>query len=176
MATGDYLSTKSEREYYDREARRQAWEIENFPDGQRAEFVALLHEQGYSAADAEQMASIQTAEKPRWINAMMIAELGMIRDEANPLGNALVTFASFVIAGSLPLLVFFIGLFTPISLSTAFPISIALSALALFGLGVAKVFVTGLNAFRSGLEMLLVGGLAGVVAYVVGALLKNVTG
>jgi vacuolar iron transporter family protein len=61
-------------------------------------------------------------------------------------------------------------------LSMAFPISIALSALALFGLGVAKVLVTGLNPFRSGLEMLLVGGLAGCVAYVVGALLKNVTG
>src|SRR5436190_6823471 len=100
MATGDYLSTKSEREYYDREARRQAWEIDNFPDGQRAELVELLREQGYSATDAEQMATIQTSEKPRWINAMMIAELGMIRDEANPLGNAIVTFVSFVIAGS----------------------------------------------------------------------------
>jgi VIT1/CCC1 family predicted Fe2+/Mn2+ transporter len=176
MATGDYLSTKSEREYYDREARRQAWEIDNFPEGQRAELVALLREQGYSVADAEQMAVVQTAEKPRWVNAMMIAELGMIQDGANPFANAMVTFTSFVIAGSLPLLIFLVGLFTPIDLSTAFPISIALSALALFGLGVAKVLVTGLNPLRSGLEMLLVGGLAGLVAYVVGALLKNVTG
>lgn len=176
MATGDYLSTKSEREYYDREARRQAWEIENFPEGQRAELVALLRQQGYSADDAEQMAAVQTADKPRWVTAMMIAELGMIRDESNPLTNAMATFASFVIAGSLPLAVFFIGLFTPIDLRIAFPISTALSALALFGLGVAKVFVTGLNAFRSGLEMLLVGGLAGAVAYAVGAMLKNVTG
>ena len=28
MGTGNYLSTKSERDYYDREARRQEWEIE----------------------------------------------------------------------------------------------------------------------------------------------------
>jgi VIT1/CCC1 family predicted Fe2+/Mn2+ transporter len=30
------------------------------------------------------------------------------------------------------------------------------------------------NALRSGLEMLVVGGVAAVVAYVIGALLKNV--
>jgi VIT1/CCC1 family predicted Fe2+/Mn2+ transporter len=176
MATGDYLSTKSEREYYDREAHRQAWEIENFPEGQRAELVAMLRQQGYSVEDAEQMAAVQTAEKPRWISAMMIAELGMIRDESNPLTNALATFVAFVIAGSLPLVVFFVGMFVPINLSVAFPISTGLSALALFGLGVAKVFVTGLSPFRSGLEMLLVGGLAGAVAYAVGAMLKNVAG
>lgn len=34
MGTGDYLSTKSEREYYEREALRQAWEIEQVPEGQ----------------------------------------------------------------------------------------------------------------------------------------------
>jgi VIT1/CCC1 family predicted Fe2+/Mn2+ transporter len=51
-----------------------------------------------------------------------------------------------------------------------------LSGLALFGLGAAKVFLTRLNPFRSGLEMLIVGGLAAVVAYVIGSLLKNIGG
>jgi VIT1/CCC1 family predicted Fe2+/Mn2+ transporter len=175
MGTGDYLSTKSEREYYDREAQRQAWEIEHFPEGQRAELLALLREHGYSEADAEQMVAIQTRDKARWVNAMMIEELGMLRDEANPLAKALATFLSFVLAGSLPLLVYLVGLAVPVAPETAFPISVALSAAALFGLGAAKVFVTGLNPVRSGLEMLLVGGFAGVVAYVVGALLKNIT-
>jgi VIT1/CCC1 family predicted Fe2+/Mn2+ transporter len=51
-----------------------------------------------------------------------------------------------------------------------------LAAVALFGLGAAKVFVTQRNPIRSGLEMLAVGGLAAVVAYVVGALLKGLAG
>ena len=62
----------------------------------------------------------------------------------------------------------------PIAPATAFRTSILLSALALFGLGTAKVFVTRLNPLRSGLDMLAVGGLAAVVAYVIGSLLKNV--
>lgn len=174
MGIGDYLSTKSEREYYDREARRQAWEIDHFPDGQRAELLALLREQGYSEADAERMVEVQTRDKQRWVDAMMIAELGMLRDEADPRANAVATFTSFVAFGSLPLLVYLVGLAVPIAPGTAFPVSVGLSAAALFGLGAAKVFVTGRSAVRSGLEMLVVGGFAGVVAYVVGALLKNV--
>jgi VIT1/CCC1 family predicted Fe2+/Mn2+ transporter len=176
MGIGDYLSTKSEREYYDREARRQAWEIEHFPDGQRAELLALLREAGYSEADAEQMVAVLTRDPARWVEAMMATELGMLRGDADPRANAVATFASFVACGSLPLLVYLVGLAVPIAPGTAFPVSVGLSAAALFGLGAAKVFVTGLSPVRSGLEMLLVGGFAGAVAYAVGALLKNVTG
>ncbi len=74
------------------------------------------------------------------------------------------------------MLIYLLGLLIPISAETAFPIAIALSAIALFGLGAAKVVITRLNPVRSGLEMLIVGGLAAVVAYVVGALLKGIGG
>jgi VIT1/CCC1 family predicted Fe2+/Mn2+ transporter len=175
MATGDYLSTKSVREYYDREARRQAWEIDRFPDGQKAELRALYVQHGYSDRDAEQMVAVQTREKSRWVNAMMIEELGMLREDANPVYNAIATFVAFLVAGALPLVVYLIGLVRPIAPDAAFRVSMLLSALALFGLGAAKVFVTRLNPLRSGLEMLVVGGFAAAVAYVIGALLKNVT-
>ena len=176
MGTGDYLSTKSEREYHDREARRQAWEIERFPDGQRAELRALYLAKGYSEHEADQLVAVQTRTKPRWVNAMMVEELGMVKADANPLHAAVATFVSFLLAGSLPLLAFVLDLVVPIPMDTAFRVSVLLSALALFGLGAAKVFVTRLNPLRSGLEMLLVGGFAAVVAYVIGALLKNVGG
>jgi hypothetical protein len=45
-----------------------------------------------------------------------------------------------------------------------------------FSLGAAKVLVTRLNPIRSGIEMLVVGGLAAGVAYIVGALLKGLGG
>ncbi|HKZ83685.1 MAG TPA: VIT1/CCC1 transporter family protein [Anaerolineae bacterium] len=60
--------------------------------------------------------------------------------------------------------------------SVSFPIALALSGLALFGLGAAKVLVTQRSALRSGVEMLLVGGLAASVAYAVGAALKGIGG
>lgn len=176
MAVGDYLSTKSEREYYDHEARRQEWEIDRFPEGQTAELRSLVLQRGYDEGEADQLVALQTRAKSRWVNAMMILELGMLKQESNPLHNAVATFLAFVVAGSLPLIVFIAGVFTPIAPDTAFGISVLLSGAALFGLGAAKVFVTRLNPLRSGLEMLVVGGLAAGVAYVIGAALKNVGG
>lgn len=176
MATGDYLSTKSEREYYGHEARRQVWEIEQFPDGQKVELCALYIQHGYNEDEAEQLVALQTRTQERWVNAMMIEELGMIKEDTNPIYNALATFIAFLLAGSLPLIIYLIGLVTPIAPNTAFTTSIVLSAAALFSLGAAKVFVTRLNPLRNGLEMLLVGGFAAVVAYVIGALLKNIGG
>jgi VIT1/CCC1 family predicted Fe2+/Mn2+ transporter len=107
---------------------------------------------------------------------MMINELGLMRDEKKPLTSALTTLLSFVVAGALPLLVYLVGLFAPVAPATAFPVSLALSFVALFALGAAKVLVTGLNPIRSGFEMLVVGGLAAGVAYVIGALLKGIGG
>lgn len=176
MGTGDYLSTKSEREYYDREAQRQSREIEQAPEAQKMALKTLYTQHGYTEQEAAQLVDVQTRAKDRWVNAMLIEERGMVKEETNPLYNALATFLSFVIAGSVPLLIYLLGLTTPIAPETAFATSVALSALALFGLGAAKVLVTHLNPLRSGLEMLLVGGLAAIVAYVIGASLKNIGG
>jgi VIT1/CCC1 family predicted Fe2+/Mn2+ transporter len=100
----------------------------------------------------------------------------MIPEPSKPLTKAAATLAAFVTAGSVPLLVYLLGLLMSISMAVSFPISLGLSALALFGLGAAKVLVTERNPFRSGLEMLLVGGLAAGVAYLVGSLLKGIGG
>ena len=173
MATGSYLSTKSEQEYYARERQREQWEVEHFPDGERAELYELYSRQGYNEEDASQLVEIKSRDVERWVDAMMIDELGMLKDERKPIKNALATLVSFVIAGSVPLLVYLIGFFVPLAPQAMFPISLALSGLALFGLGAAKVLVTKRSAWKSGLEMLLVGGLAAGVAYAVGALLKG---
>ncbi|MCI0521128.1 MAG: VIT1/CCC1 transporter family protein [Chloroflexi bacterium] len=176
MATGAYLSAKSEQEYYRKEWQREAWEVEHFPDGERAELIEVYRSRGYSDEDARQLVEIQSREPGRWVQAMMVDELGMLADERNPLYNGLATFLSFVVAGIVPLIVYLLGLFLPISSGAAFPAALVLSGLALFGLGAAKVRVTHLNPWRSGLEMLVVGGLAAGVAYVVGALLKGIGG
>ena len=176
MATGAYLSSKSEQEYYRKEWEREAWEVEHFPDGERAELHEVYRERGYDEGEARQLVDIQSREPTRWVKAMMLDELGMLEDERNPLFNGIVTFTSFVIAGVVPLLIYLLGLFTHISEYFAFPASVIMSGLALFGLGAAKVAVTKLNPIRSGFEMLIVGGLAAGVAYIVGALLKGIGG
>ena len=173
MATGAYLSSKSEREYYDEERRREAWEVEHFPEGERAELVEIHKAAGYSEEDARLLARIQSQDRERWVEAMMVQELGLLREDREPLLIGLATLLAFVATGAVPLLAYLAGLFVPVDPALAFPVSLALSGAALFGLGAAKVTVTGRNWFRSGLEMLVVGGLAAGVAYLVGFLLQG---
>lgn len=174
MATGAYLSAKSEKEYYDREQQRERWEVEHYPEGESAELYELYVNRGYTDEDARHLIEIQTRTVDRWVDTMMIDELNMHRDERNPLVNALATLGSFIIAGALPLLVYLLGLVIPIAPQTSFFVSLGLSGLALFGLGAAKVFITERNPIKGGLEMLFVGGLAAGVAYLVGVLLKGI--
>jgi len=176
MASGAYLSTKSGQEVYRREEERERWEVEHFPDGERAELLEVYLQRGFTRDEAGQLVEIHSRQPDRWVIAMMVDELRMLPDERKPMTSAGATLAAFVLAGSLPLVAYVAGLFIPIPPPSAFAASIVLAGLALFGLGAAKVFVTQRNPIRSGLEMLAVGSLAGVVAYVVGAFLKGVAG
>lgn len=176
MAAGAYLSLKSEREYYDRERQREAWEVEHFPDGERAEMLALYKANGYSEEEAETLVGIQSQRQEQWVDVMMVEELGLLPDDRKPVMSAVATFGAFLMAGSVPLVTYLVGLFVSIDPDLAFTLSIVLSALALFGLGAAKVLVTERSWFRSGLEMLVVGGVAAGVAYLVGYLLQGLVG
>jgi VIT1/CCC1 family predicted Fe2+/Mn2+ transporter len=176
MATGAYLSSKSEREYYERERAREAWEVEHFLDGERAEMLEIYADQGYSAQEAQALVEIQSRDPERFVDTMMIQELGLLPDERKPLLSAQATFGAFVVAGTLPLLVYVLGLVVAINPAASFPTATILSGLALFGLGAAKVRITERNWLRSGLEMLVVGGLAAAVAYLVGFLLQGLGG
>lgn len=177
MGTGDYLSTKSEREYYDKEARRLATRFDADPAAAALYLEGVYRANGgYTADDASALAALQSHTRDHWIAAVMITDLNMTREDGSPLKNALATFLAFVIAGALPLIVYLVGLVVVIPADAAFAISIVSSGVALFALGAAKVYVTHLNPLRSGLEMLIVGGFAAVVAFAVGALLKNIAG
>ena len=173
MAAGAYLSLKSEREYYDRERKREVWEVENYPEGEEAEMLALYRAQGYSEEDAATLVEIKSKNREGWVDEMMVHELGLLPDDRKPILSAVATFSAFLVAGSVPLLVYLLGLGVPIAPDTAFSVAVVLSGVALFALGAAKVLITERNWLRSGLEMLVVGGVAAGVAYLVGYLLAS---
>lgn len=178
MGIGAFLSIKSEREYLLKERERESWEAENYPEGEKRELIAIYKKQGYPKEDAEKLVEIQMRDQNRWVDAMMVNELGMIEDDRKPISAALMTFGAFLLFGLLPLLVYLVDAIfhTNLAMSTMFLISILLSGLSLFGLGAAKFFITRQNPLVSGLEMLIVGGLAAGVAYFIGVLLKPLGG
>jgi VIT1/CCC1 family predicted Fe2+/Mn2+ transporter len=104
---------------------------------------------------------------------MMHEELGLDTDEKNPLMSSVATFAAFVIAGIIPILSFLAVTFIPGLGINTFITAAVLTAIALFFVGALRSLVTGLNWIRSGLEMLFVGSIAALAAYLVGFLLKG---
>lgn len=173
MATGSYLSTKSDREYYDRERARELYEVQNFPEGEREELIEVYEKKGYSHEDAVDLVRIQSKNPERWVDAMMVHELGLLPDERTPFLAALATFISFAVAGSVPLIIYVLGGKLGVPPAWEFPSAIAFTGLALFTLGAGKHFVTQRSWIRSGFEMLLVGGVAAAVAYLIGYLLRG---
>ena len=82
--------------------------------------------------------------------------------EHSPFRHGVVTFISFVLAGFLPLTPYVFGL------KTTFSLSVVTVALSLFLVGSVRSFFTKKSWFIGGTEMLLVGGIAALVAYFVG--------
>ena len=81
--------------------------------------------------------------------------------------GGVITFVAFVIAGLLPLIPFFIA-----DPQNMLQYSIVATAIAFFVVGMSRVIITHRNWFISGLEMLVVGGIAAAVSYAVGLLVS----
>jgi DNA damage-binding protein 1 len=152
MGMGDALSTKAENEHILNERRREAWELENYKDGEVKEMVDIYEEKGMKRMHAEVMLRIMAKYHDIFLDNMMLHELGMqVPDEdENPWKAGLVTFCSFVFFGLFPLLGYCIFAQYNLDLVTLFSISCVLSAIMLFVLGVCKSRFTGQKWWASG--------------------------
>ncbi len=176
MAFGDYLSTKAEREYHGAEREREEWEVDNHLQGEKREMIEIYIGRGLSRGDAERVVDIISKKKKTFVDIMMLEELGIVEDDESPLNNAVATFVSFAVFGVIPLLTYVLGTFSGFAAANQFVMASVLTGLALFTLGALKVQVTRRNILVSGLEMLLLGGIAAAVAYGIGYFLAGVVG
>lgn len=90
-----------------------------------------------------------------------------VRDEHSPGMHGVVTFLSFLFAGFFPLIPFVF------SFKESFITSLVLVALSLFLIGSARSVFSKKGWFEEGVEMLLIGGFAAFVAYMVGFFIEK---
>lgn len=88
------------------------------------------------------------------------------RDGKIAIEHGLVTWANFVLAGAVPLLAYVL----PINPDHQFAVAILLTLTSLFSIGAMRALVVDIQWFRAGLEMLIVGASAALIAYGIGML------
>lgn len=94
----------------------------------------------------------------------------------NPKRTAIATFVAFVLIGLIPLLPFVLAYISPIIDLMKFQLSIVMTAVAFVSIGYFKGEVVGKHKLKSATQTLLIGGIAAIISYLVGWLLRGIVG
>lgn len=173
MAVGNFLGTRTEEELRSSAKKREELHIDQIPEGEREEIRQIFARKGFEGKDLEKIVKTITSNKKQWVDTMLKEELGIPVEGPSPWRAALSTFTAFVLVGFLPLVAFLIDLAFPEVLFNPFLISAFMTGLAFFVVGAFKSSFVGKPWFLAGLETLLMGGGAAILAFVVGLLLRN---
>lgn len=167
MGLGEYLSTKSQSEYYAAEAQREREHIRRYPKLEREEVHEMLEAKGYPPEMVGPIAEHIVSDEDRFVEFMMREEFGVGQEsERSPWIAMGLVMLAFVVGAALPLLPYLLGL-APFN---ALGVATALSLSGLFAAGATKALTAGLPPWRSAVEMTLLGALAAAVTFGVGKL------
>lgn len=163
MAAGEYISMRSQREMFEYQIGLEREELAQYPDEEARELALIYVARGMAEADAKTLAQRMIADPKLGLDTLAREELGLDPDElGSPWVAATSSFFAFAVGGLVPMLPYLFAF--PHTL----PMSIAFTALSLFGIGAVLSLYTGRNALLGGLRMLLIGGSAGVLTYTIG--------
>lgn len=173
MSVGNFFSTKAERDTFERHKQVEYWEIENLREKEIQEVKDIYAAKGFKGELLEKVVEVITADKDVWVDTMMKEELEMTKSDKTPYKTAGMTFISFIVVGSVPLLSYIFAAPGPVIQTDLFLYSSILTAVALGVVGVLKSLVTEKNMIVGISETLLLGGLAALLAYFVGDVLEK---
>lgn len=170
MGLGNFLAVRSDQGLFCKFWAEERDEVRTHPEDEVRETVILLVDQGFSEEDAKTLASIYRKNEKYWLHFMMNYELGIPDPtDENPVFTGLATFLSFIVFGFIPLIPFIaFRTFDP-QVVFIFACIGAFAALVLLGVLKWRVICAG-SLTKSIFEVVLVGGVAALVAFFVGSL------
>ncbi len=165
MALGEWISVTSSREHAERELRVERDELAAAPEQEREELQLIYEAKGVPPDEAKQLSRRLVRDQGAALDVLAREELGIDPGELGGSARtaALVSFFLFAGGAMFPVLPYLVA-----SGRAALAASLALSGLALFGVGAAITLFTGRSAFRSGARQLLLGLAAAGLTYAVG--------
>jgi vacuolar iron transporter family protein len=170
MASGEWISIRSQRELYENELRIEQEELRAFPEEERDELEMIYRAKGIAPDDARALVDTIMHRDEVALDTLAREELGL---DPQTLGSpwiaAVSSFLAFALGAALPVIPFLFG-------SGAAPtiVAAALSIVALFGVGAATSIFTGRHAGRAGLRMALVGAVVAAATFGIGKLVGQV--
>ena len=172
MGAGEFLSGKSEAEVQQAAIRDELEEIAAIPEIERDEIALLFKAEGLAPEDAEIVADKITSSERSWVNTMVEKELGL---SAEPHGSlvkdSLAMGLSYMVASLVPL-----GPYLFLRVKPAFVLSVVLTVLVLFVIGVVKGRLARMKLLRSVVEVVVVGTASAAGGYALGTLIPHLIG
>ena len=173
MSVGAYLSSKSNKDNYEKHRQIELWEVEQMPEAEKEEIREIYRAKGFYGDLLEQVVQVITSDKNRWVNEMMKDELQMMEDDKSPVYIGAVTYISFILIGLIPLIIYVVDFINPLN-RNLFLIASILTGIGFMIIGLLKAYVNQTRFWKGILETLLLGGIAATVAYFVGDLLESI--
>ena len=173
MAAGNFMGTRAEKEQLHKLRQMELAHIEHIPEGEREEIRQIFQQKGFDGPLLEEVVEVITADKQRWVETMLQEEHGLSLTPISAWKAAVTTFLAFLVIGTIPLLPFLGALFGFQTAESAYLISTILTGGAFFLVGAAKSRFVDHHWFYSGMETLIVGGVAAGLAYLCGLLLSG---
>ena len=167
MAAGEYIATKSQEEVFDSERELEVEHLEFHREIEIEEIREMFGDMGLGAEDVDRIVQALDKDDEAFLKVMMALEFGVVEEERRSPYTAAIWSGLLFLSGSLPsVLPFFFVESTWLGLFIA-----ALgSGVALFGVGVAKTFVTRKSWVWGGTENVLIAAAGAVISYGVGVL------
>jgi VIT1/CCC1 family predicted Fe2+/Mn2+ transporter len=167
MAMGAFVSSKSQRAFFQAEIAREAWEIEHMPDHEREELREIYGGLGFTPEEVDMIVRRVTSNPELWLRFMAREELGLAEEVFDsPARVAFATGLSYQV-GALLLLVPYLLRFAP---RGAFMAAAAVAVVTLLVTGAAKTRLTKERPLRAGLELAGLGILACLIGFALGRL------
>ena len=172
MGAGEYLSGKSEAQVHQAAIKDEEEEIAAIPDVERLEIELLFEREGLSHDDAALVAEKVTTSHRSWVNTMVEKELGLSAEpEGSALKDSLSMGASYLLASLVPL-----GPYLFLPVRPAFIVSVTLTIVALFVIGLIKGRLATMSLWRSVVEVVVIGAASAAGGYLLGSLVPRLMG
>jgi vacuolar iron transporter family protein len=164
MAAGSYLSSSAEKEIFDKELREAEILAEKEPYLAAEGLLKALNQEGLPREQSYSIVKLLLRQQEVFLRTFQEKVFGLGSAEINrPLQAALVMAASFVMGALIPIVPYFL-----LKGTAALYLSIALSALTLFAVGVLKGRLAGKSQLRSGMQFFSIAVSAALTGYLIG--------